>query len=230
MRNIKLFFLLYVAFVLRLDAQENVSISLEVNYNSFSQTSLKEFQNEFIDDISEIQLRVTDNFPSNIGYTLGVKVENINTNFFVFYNATGGRLSYSDFSGVIRITQNLKGIGLGGEYQLALGTKERFHLNLRSFIHFSSLNLDSYSEIAETINTDSIDFNSRDLGLGFAFMYEYPIAFFKVKIRAGYDWTFVGDVFLKNDDDAFLRNDNNDNVKTNWSGFRTGLVISIPLN
>jgi hypothetical protein len=229
MRNIKLILLLFLTLVTNLNAQENISISLDVNYNSFSQNSLKNFQNELSNDISEIRLRVTDDFPSNIGYTFGLKVKNINTNFFLFYNSTGGRLSYADFSGLIRVSQNLSAIGLGGEYQLALDSKDSFFLNLRGFINFSSLNLESYSEIQNNISSEIIDFSSRDLGLGLAFMYEYPIAFFKIKFNVGYDFTFVGDIFLKDNDEAFLRDDNNENIKTNWSGLRTGLGVSIPL-
>lgn len=55
----------------KLNAQNNLSGLFEVNYNTYSHNSLKQFQQEFINDLSEVDLRVNDDYGANIGYTLG---------------------------------------------------------------------------------------------------------------------------------------------------------------
>ena len=95
-------------------------IFIETNYNTFSHSSLQQFQKEFKADIAPIPVKTVDDFPANIGFTLGYEITDASTAFFLSYNSTGGKLSYSDYSGVIRIEQPLKGYTAGGNYQFFL--------------------------------------------------------------------------------------------------------------
>ena len=209
---------------------QNGEIFIELNYNTFSHSSLKSFQQEFIEDITEVPIEVNDNFPSNIGFTLGYKLNQINTSLFFSYNSTGGKISYSDYSGVIRITQPLNAYTFGGEYQIKLSkTKNNFSLGLRGFSMLSNLRLENYTQISDNITNENIKFQSINLGVGGRLIYEYPMSFFIIKASLGFDMTFGGTLKFKENNDFYLENNNGDKVKTNWSGLRTGLGIEIPI-
>lgn len=209
---------------------QNGSVFIELNYNTFSHASLKSFQQEFIEDIPEVPIEVNDNFPSNIGFTLGYKLNNINTSLFFSYNSTGGKISYSDYSGVIRITQPLNAYTFGGEYQIKLSkTNNNFSLGLRGFSMLSNLKLENYTQVLDNITNENIKFQSINFGVGGRLIYEYPISFFIIKASLGFDMTFGGTLKFKENNDFYLENNNGDKVKTNWSGLRTGLGIEIPI-
>jgi hypothetical protein len=214
------------------NAQNNLSGLFEVNYNTYSHNSLKQFQQEFINDLSEVDLRVNDDYGANIGYTLGLQVDSINTQFFASYNTTAGKISYSDFSGIIRITQLLKAFSIGGEYQINLSNKEsknKFFFGARGFLNFTTFDLENYSVLNTYVISDLIEFRSIDLGLGIRAIYEIPISKFKLRFNLGYDYVLGGNFNLADSPDLPLENDEGDFVKPGWSGLRTGVGIVIPL-
>ena len=212
---------------------QNSSIYAELNYNTFMHSSLKKFQKEFISDLPEIRLQENDKFPSNVGFTVGYKINKINTSFFFSYNYTGGKLSYSDYSGVIRIEEPLKGYTVGGNYQFYLeklsNNNHEFYFGLKGFLTYSTLGINSYSQILDNINDDSISFNALDIGVGANLIYEYPISFFKIRAVIGIDAVIGDKLLFQENNKAHLENDGGDPVKTGWSGVRTGVGISIPI-
>lgn len=204
-------------------------IFLETNYNTFSHSSLSSFQKELSNDLDpRIPITTTDDFPSNIGFTLGYEITNIKTSFFISYNSTGGKISYSDYSGVIRLEQPLGSFTLGGIYHLNLN--DNFKVGFKGFTMFSNLKLDSYSKIGNTENKDLVKLSSIDIGLGTSLIYEYPISFFIIRANIGFDLVLGGKLNFDNIQDAHLINKSNKEVKTGWSGFRSGIGIAIPIN
>ena len=202
----------------------------ETNYNTFSQNSLSDFQEEFKADLPEIPIQTTDDFPPNIGFTLGYEIVNANVFVFGSYTTTGGKLSYSDFSGVVRITEELKGYAFGAEYLIPFSeTDNNFTLGLRGFGMFTTLNLENYTQISETVSQDQIEFQSANLGVGARVLYEYPVSFFIIRASVGFELTFGGSLIFKENSDFFLEDNNGDEVKTNWTGLRTGIGIAIPI-
>lgn len=225
-----LLFLIFNAFI-NIEAQSNVSGFVELNYNTFSHSKLKTFQEQLLNDINQVNLKINDDFGSNIGYTIGVKVENIDTQFFASYNSTGGKISYSDFSGIIRITQLLQAYTLGGEYQIKLtqeNKREMFYLGTRGFINYNKLDLKTYSKIADNTSNESIEFNSVDFGLGIRLLYELPVSIVKIRFNIGYDLVFGGDFKFKENNDFSLEDNKGNTIKSGWSGFRTGIGIVVP--
>ncbi len=216
---------------LNVEAQNNISAIVEINYNTLSHSNLRDFQQELSDDIDEVNLRINDDFGANIGYSVGIKVEDIDTQFFISYNSTGGKISYSDFSGIIRLTQLLKAYTLGGEYQFKLSndnSKEIFYFGARGFVNYSNLDLESYSNISDNVSRESIGFNSIDIGVGLRLFYDIPISVVKLRLNLGYDLMIGGDLKFKEDNDFSLEDNQGDRVKTGWSGFRSGIGIVVP--
>jgi len=201
----------------------------ELNYNTFTQTSLKNFQEEFKNDVSEIPIQTNDDFPGNFGFSLGYELVDKNVLIFGSYNTTGGKLSYSDYSGIVRITEELKGYTFGAEYLIPFSkTDNNFTLGLRGFGMFTTMNLENYYQISESVSQDGIEFQSVNLGLGARVLYEYPISFFIIRASVGFDLTFGGSLTFKENSDFHLEDNNGDKVKTNWTGLRTGIGIAIP--
>jgi hypothetical protein len=209
---------------------QNGKILFEANYNTFSHTSLSDFQKEFKDDLQEIPIQTTDDFSGNIGFTLGYEMVGANVTIFVSYNTTGGKLSYSDFSGVVRITEILKAYTLGGEYLIHFSkTNNNFTLGLRGFGMFSTMELKNYTKILEDITKENIDFQSINLGIGARVLYEYPVSFFIIRASLGFDLTFGGTLRVKENSEFRLENNAGDKVKTNWTGLRTSVGVAIPI-
>ncbi|MDF4201591.1 hypothetical protein PXD56_01405 [Maribacter sp. SA7] len=201
----------------------------EFNYNTFAHTSLKNFQEEFKNDLGEIPIQTTDDFPGNFGFSLGYELVDKNVLIFASYNSTGGKLSYSDYSGLIRITEELKGYTLGVEYLIPLSeTDNYFTLGLRGFGMFTTMNLENYYQISESVSQDGLEFQSANLGLGARVLYEYPISFFIIRASIGFDLTFGGSLTFKENSDFHLEDNNGKKVKTNWTGLRTGIGFAIP--
>jgi hypothetical protein len=212
-------------------AQSDISAFFEVNYNTFSHSSLSNFQLDFRQDITEVDLVVNDDFGANFGFSGGLKVDTIKTQFFIAYNTTGGKMSYSDFSGSIRLTQLLKGYTFGGEYHLeiAKGNKDDvFYFGARGLVTLSSLSIESSSSINNVTTNDFIDFRAVDFGIGIRLIYDIPISIVKLRLNIGYDQVFGGKFRFKENTDAWLENNAGDPVRTSWSGLRTGVGVVVP--
>ena len=232
MKKLIILFLVTLLSSICIKAQEN-GFYIDANYNTFSHKKLKSFQEEFRADIVDVQLIKNDEFPTNIGFTIGYKVSELNASFFASYTSTGGKVSYSDYSGVIRITEAIEGITFGGEYLLNLipisQNKGEFNVGFRGFFILSKLDIESYTSIADQSETDSIGFNSVDLGGGVRVIYEYPVGFFKLRASLGFDIVLGGKYLLKEDQEFYLQDNSGDAVKNGWTGLRAGLGIFIPL-
>lgn len=204
-------------------------IYAEVNYNSFFHTSLKDFQQEFVNDITEVDVKVNDNFPANIGFAVGYKIEDIGVSIYAAYNSTGGKISYSDFSGVIRLTQPLNGYTLGGIYEIPINSIENLSFGLKASVTYSTFGVHSYNELNGSSQEQKIDFHSFDIGLGGNLIYEYPVGFVRLRSSIGFDFVYGGKLILNDDNDLFLEDNSGSPVRTGWSGLRMALGIMIPI-
>ena len=226
-------FLVFTMFILGLTvkAQNGLSAVAEINYNSFSHKSLKDLQEQLTRDFDGVTLVVNDDFGANVGYSIGLKMEDLGIQYFLSYNSTGGKVSYSDYSGVIRVTQLLQGYTLGAEYQKRLSKEESktdFYLGGRAFVNYTTLGLKTYSEIYEYPESDSLDLESFDFGFGIRLNYDIPVWVVKLRLNAGYDVVFGGELKFSEDKDYSLEDNNGKRVKTGWSGFRSGIGVVVP--
>lgn len=218
----------FTLFTLALSAQKG-NLYVETNYNTYSHSSLSSFQKELFRSLDiQVPLKITDDFPGYIGFTIGYEITQIKTSFFLSYNSTGGKMSYADYSGVIRLEQPLSAITFGGMYNLNIGNN--FRAGFRAFTTFSNLKLKSYSRLDTFENTELIKLNATDFGIGTAIIYEYPVSFFKIRASVGFDLVLGGDLNFKDIENSHLIDNSGDKVKTGWSGFRSGLGITIPIN
>ena len=206
-------------------------IFIETNYNTFSHSSLSNFQQEFKADLNPVPLKTVDDFPANIGFTIGYEIIDSDVAIFLGYNATGGKLSYSDYSGVVKLEESLNSITFGGIYYVNITQQNKnLRLGFQAFSMISSLTIDSYSKIGNLLEESSLGFQSFDFGVGAQLNYEYPLSFFILKANIGFDLVIGGKLIFDENNEAHLINNSNEDVKTGWTGLRTGFGIAIPIN
>lgn len=203
----------------------------ELNFNTFGHSSLKEFQEEFAADLAEVPVRTNDNFPANFGFTIGYHIKVLNTSFFGAYNTTGGKISYSDFSGIIRLTQPLNGYTIGGIYHLDIledTGEQSLKVGFKGSVTYSALNIQSYDEQGNIDSAEEIKLGSIDPGIGVSLIYEYPLGFIRLRATVGFDAVFGGKLLFNENREVFVENNAGKPVRTGWTGVRTGVGVAVP--
>lgn len=79
----KILFPLLVLCFCAISTAQRDNVFAEINYNTFLHGSLKSFQEEFVEDITQVDVREDDRFPSNFGFTAGYHLGRIKTDFFL---------------------------------------------------------------------------------------------------------------------------------------------------
>lgn len=209
---------------------QNLEFFTDFNIGLVSHQPLKKFHNDLVNEIPFNNIEATDIFKYNYGFTVGLKVKSINTSFFFSNRVSGAKSSTSDFSGLIRVTNELKGFSFGGIYEQEIKkfTKGNLYLGFKGNITLSKFNLESETRIS-SLNLDSFNFNSTDFGAGTLIIYKYPIGFMFLRAFIGVDIYFGGKLKFKEIEDAHLTFNNGNKVTTGWSGVNTGIGLSIPL-
>ena len=228
--SIKIIFLLvfFIGFAQKAYLQEN-KIYFELDYNTFDHKKLKDFQSNLSEDFEPVRVKTVDDFSSNLGFTIGYELTSINASLYFSYTTTGGKLSYGDYSGEIRILQPLKGYSYGVIYSVFLAKdkfQKRLRINFKTINTLSTFETNSYYRLEDSIAKDDFKFSSFDFGLGSFLQYEQPISIFKLRLKLGYDQVFGGKLKFSENKEAYLLDATGSTVRTNWSGLRTGLGIS----
>lgn len=203
----------------------------DLNFGIPSNSSLKEFHNELTDQVPYENFKTTDNFKYNYGFTTGVRF-NRKISAFFSNKVSGAKSSVADYSGYIRLTNELKGYTFGAKYELIINqyTKGNLLLGFKGLLTSSSLSLKTESKILNTTESSGIDFKSLDFGVGTGITYEYPLNFMVLRAYLGLDIYVGGKLKLEdNSNDGYLMTNNGKKVTTGWSGFNSGIGIAIPI-
>lgn len=217
---------------------QEFNISLVLDYGSFRMNALKELQEqqsrELFDSLG-VQPKAVASFPSYFGArmrgTYGRSKHLLN--FTAGSNVTGGRLHYSDYSGLIKIDKVLFTAHLSGgySYQLLKLEKIRIDAGVSLGLAFSSFTADNAVEIyvTEEFRTESFKFRSIQSFLSpeFAFYY-FPYSRLFVNFLLGFHQQLSSSKW-SDPTDWPQPSWQNDNVKPNWSGFRIGAGVGLKL-
>ena len=192
--------------------------------------SLKKFHQELADQISFNNVKTSDSFDYNYGFRVGIR---INKNASIFYGrrVSGAKSSIADFSGFIRLTNELSGSTFGLEYEISLKEFEKANLNLgiKGLITPSTLILATESRILDENQSEKLEFNSLDFGGAIALNYEYSVGYIILRAHLDLNVYVGGKISLQSDDSgAFLTNQSGDKVTTGWSGITGGIGLIVP--
>lgn len=211
---------------------QKVEVFSDLNFGIPIMSSLKDFHEELSNQVPFENFKTTDNFNYYYGFTTGVR---FNRKISVFFSnkVTGAKSSVADYSGYMRLTNELKGYTFGAKYEIILKqfSKGNILLGFKGFVTNSRLNLKSESEIFYVPQNSEIDFKSLDFGAGVGVTYEYSLKFMVLRAYLDLDVCLGGDLKLEenNSKNGYLMTQNGSKVKTGWSGINTGLGVAIPI-
>lgn len=232
MRNLSIF-LFIITYCTTIQAQKKIEFFSDVNFGVTNNSSLRNFHKELTQQVPYTNFKTTDNFKYNYGFTVGLKF-NKKISIFFTNKVSGAKSSVADYSGYIRLTNELKGYTFGGKYDFYVYELSRGNLSFgaKVLITKSTLDLRTASEISNKPSSDEINFKSLDLGTGISMTYEYDIKFITVRAYLDFDIYKGGKLKFEEKDqkDLYLQDKNGNKVTTGWSGFNSGIGISIPLS
>lgn len=227
----KLFVFIFTLVTVNFYSQE-VEIFADVNAGTLTNGSLKKFHNQLADQLALEGLKTTDNFELNQGFTVGFTIHSINTSFFFSQKVAGSKSSISDFSGSVRLTNEVRGNTIGGFYERSLIKRNKggLFIGFKGAITFSKLILINDSSLINNNEDTNFDFNAIDLGIGTLLTYKIKLLkAVTLKPFVGFDFYFSGKLKFKEVDGAHLTFDDGDEVRTDWTGLNFGIGISTPL-
>jgi hypothetical protein len=209
------------------------SLGFEINYNNYSLSSFKNFRNEIVNTLP-VEAKVTENFPAFIGFKglYSNKYKNYKFSVFFGYNSTGGRISYSDYSGKLLIDQVLNIYSTGVQLYIPLYQRNNYSLYLapNSSFAFTTIKFSQKVEIYSEKQEESEKFKSTSLGFGLVFKLSKKIKCIEIVTECGFDYFLPSDIWLSNNRELYLVDKYSKKVKCELDGWRTGISLFFDLN
>jgi hypothetical protein len=209
-----------------------MKVNFTLGYGQYAQQDLKEFQNQFLDEFP-VEPKITESFPPYWYYDASINYlfnDRLSLGISGTYGSSAGRMHYKDYTGEIMfdVLANYFSIGIPVGFKLN-PQNETWQLaaEVTPSIVLSNVDLEFQSRLGTQEERESFKFNSLNVALQPAVALSRKIQKFGLNVLAGYNLTVLkGDVFYKEQDDAYLLNESGEKVKIDWSGFRVGLGIS----
>ena len=212
-------------------AHAQTSLYTKVGVGTYQMKQLERFQSELIQELP-IPAKVVNDFPATLTYELGLThqfSENMASGGFIGYYSTGGRSHYADYSGQLRFDHLLQAYNAGMLFTVDLSDGEDtkriapwFFVKLSAI--YTLYDLVQYLEIGQENSSEEFYFKSLNVGLQPGFSFQIPLRYFSICPEISYDLQLPGKLFF--DDRAFLLNEQGEEVKANWSGFRVGVRVA----
>lgn len=214
-----------------------VMVSFHPVYGGYEMKSMKHFQEELFTDAVQMDLpfKIVDDFPAYIGYELQIGMDNDDLEYGLQFGgrSTGGRVSYSDYSGKYNIDNELRSFEVGTYIGLKAheSAKINFMMTVLFGVSFTNLNLISDFHLTDQEpQIETVDFASKN----FLFAPGLKVRWTITKIlfadfTARYDIQAPGKLRLSDDKRAHLENKKEEAVRANWSGFRIGIGLGFKI-
>lgn len=236
MKNILILLISLVCFYNNAHSQTAGRVFVQGNYNFFSMTDLKNFQQELLTDLTDqgIDAKITDSYPGYYGLKAGLLVpvtkypsKEILVGGFIDFSATGARIHYSDYSGEIKIDQKASAISLGGVVSFCTYEKDFFQLyfDINARFIFSRFKNEITSKLFDQIQQQDLSFTSVSFALEPALVPSINVYPFNFGLAVSYMIALPTTLEYEAYDDANLVNKNGDEIAINWSGFKFGISV-----
>lgn len=221
-----------MAFLVTTVVEAQVELSFSVGYGSYSLADIREYQNFIKTSFPVSDAKVTDEFPSYYLYQISGKTpvsESAMIGLTISYGSTGGRVSYSDYSGMLLAEQLLN------YYEITLSAGPYFSLphNFMLFVDFkpgitiTKLELTGSQSIQTFKSTESNLFRSINIGFQPTLSLSKRVGYIGASVFASYQATIVnGKLKFIENKDLYLVDNRSQEVYAIWDGVRFGLGIS----
>lgn len=213
-----------------LQAQE-VNIFAEVNYGTFQMTSLKKFLTP--PESYYLPLKVVDQFPGFVGlkaYGVIKFSDRFATGIFVGFTSTGGKSTYSDYSGYIDHKIKCSGFSIGSHNEFTLQYFDKWSLE-GTFLMGATINQADFAYEYETSYFQSyISEKYRSVNMLFNPGLAITRQLGNVKFRGliSYELNFAGDLKAAESGEYLLNI--REPVRVQWDGLRIGIAVGVGLN
>jgi hypothetical protein len=215
---------------------QKYSFELSGGLGTFKMETLKGLNQDLNTDATQrlkLNTQITDNFPAFLWYNLEIK-RNFNNkyNFGGVFGlvSTGSRISYADYSGKYSLDNNVYGINLGFVYDFLYEFDDNinYDFGIESGVIFSNLTSKEKYTIENIAQEFNYVFSATSIyikGEGKVF---YKINdYLKIGLVLGYLFDINAKYHLSSNTNAILtRPSNSMPVSTEWSGIRSGMLIS----
>lgn len=211
----------------------NKSIRISVNpvYGTYNMNAMKKFQDELYENANTsvgVPMALTNDFPGYYGYevNLALNIEKLELGLMFASRSTGGRISYSDYSGKYNIDNYLKDmeVAVNVGYQALSSDRLELSINGTAGLAFTEHTLSSIFQLeGDSEQNEKYEFSSTNAILGPSLKLRYyPLKFVFVEVIGRYDLHISGKLAYSKNKEVYLEDSNDDLVRANWSGFRAG--------
>lgn len=217
---------------------QEFNIGISTGLGSYGMWDLKEVQDDLLNEIDIPNLAVTESFPSffTFGVNLDLLYSNYTITFLSRYESTGGRISYSDYSGSYSYDQLAKQllIGIGFKKYSSKGflssiSTLRTYFEIKSGAAFSFITFIEEVRIGTGDQDQSLDLEETAAFVEPSFGISIPYGNISIEPYAGMHIApFKSGLHLAGEPDAKLQ-DNNGNIHSEWFGVRIGVNVMIKI-
>lgn len=229
------FYLLTAAllFSLTLQVQGQTRFSVEPRFGlgTYSMPQMKLMQQEIRRGLA-VPAKITESFPAYVNYGLALYFHlNNQSRISVFYESgsTGGRVTYSDYSGSLSYDQlvQYKSFGslLGREFNAQMF---RFMIGLENSIILSNLDIKGHLTVYDQSDTEQERFQTIGYGIKPLIGLVYPYKRFEPRLTVGYLVNSNKPFYLNGSPDMVLHV-NGQESGPDWSGLRANLSVGMTI-
>lgn len=233
-KNIKMHKVTFIVFLFYISpslAQEIYVKAVAGNYQMEDMKKMqRQFEATFLSNDIDIPVSVVSSFPMSLQGELGIDYtlrDGLRLGGFANYAVTKGQVSYSDYSGSLAIVQDLKRVLVGARIIHDMG--DNFSLYGKVGMNWTRLAIQTETELigVGSSEEEAVDVQSFGVAIEPGIQWSKKFNRIKIEANAGYEGNISGK--LKNDDEAYLMDNNGDPIKANWSGFRIGIGLGFSL-
>jgi hypothetical protein len=215
-----------------IDSFGQIYISTYYGVGNYKMSKLKEFNQQFLYTNPNLGLKIVNDFPVRpyYGIEFSDRVKKVELGGEIFYNTTGSKINYTDYSGDLSMIQRVGSTSFGGFMRCYLLKSNNFFWKFRLGLSasVSDLELTQSIRIFKESQTESYEFKSSEFRGNTGTEFSYVLrrvcfsAFFTLEqtlFASGFKWT-------ENQEAKFLNN-RGEELKPNWSGYLVGLKLGI---
>lgn len=209
-------------------------VGFKIGYGSFDMNDIKSIQKDVFNNLQINGAEIVESFPMFFDLSLVYQAPITNSMEFKFnlgFTSTGGRISYSDFSGYYTYDQlaNQSYISSGlkiyhsDSFFKKIGVKSYFELLFGYGL--SSIQFKQELNLYDESSSNKVDFLEHSIFTVPTFGFQLPFHRFKLEPYFGYYFDLIlNGLYLDENIDSRLRIDDRD-ANASWKGIRTGLII-----
>lgn len=212
------------------------TISGKIGYGFYSMGDLKKYQQVRLTSMTDVPVKIVDNFPPYINYKAFVSIprhaDRTKLRLYYGFQTTGSRISLTDYSGKLTFDMIVNGHMLGVEME-PVTTVLLNVINVRMLICVGTtttfLKLKDQLSVGDQKVEDSYLFCSHGLDVEPGIRADYKYKRMSFGLSFGYLQDINLTFYKKGSPKTKLGYSSYDLVKPNWAGIRTGIEISVDL-